>query len=224
MSHNILERPIIWRLNLNGLLALAGILGPAIFGITDITAGLSDPFYNYFRHSISSLAWSNLGWLQTIGFLTIGLLVELFVAGLFFGIKGYRWFGLGLGLLVIFGFGLLLIGAFHTDPYIGPHTTEGTIHGIAAKVVFWVLPVGGLLIAPSLKKDPHWKSLYLYSIIVSVVSLLLMISSFWMEDDFRYFGLFERLLVGAEVSWVFVMAIWLLRSSLRNIHPHLERK
>jgi hypothetical protein len=221
MSDNILEKPIIGRLNLSGFLALAGILGPAIFIACDLIAGFSDPFYNYLRHSISSLAWSNLGWLQTIGFLTIGLLVELFVAGLFFGLKGHRGFGLGLGFLVIFGFGLLLIGAFHTDPYVGPHTTEGTIHGISAKLVFWVLPLASLLIAPTLKKDSYWKSLYLYSMISSIVALLLMIGSFWMQDDFRYFGLCERILVVIEVSWVLVMAIWLLRASL-NINKPLK--
>jgi hypothetical protein len=219
MAYNILEKPIIWRLNLSGLLASAGILGPVVFVATDLIAGLTDPFYNYIRHSISSLAWSNLGWLQTIGFLTIGLLVELFVAGLFFGMKGRRGFGFGILLLVMFGFGLLLIGAFHTDPYVGPHTIEGTIHGISAKIVFWTLPMAALLIAPSLKTDPFWKSLNSYSIISSIVALLLMISSLWMADDFRWFGFFERLLVVIEISWVFVMAIWLLRLSFINTRP-----
>jgi hypothetical protein len=224
MAYNILDKPILWRLNLSGILACAGILGPAIFVTTDLVAGFSDPFYNYIRHSISSLAWSNLGWLQTIGFLTIGLLVELFVAGLFFGIKGSRGFGPGLGLLLVFGFGLLLIGAFRTDPYVGPHTIEGTIHGISAQLVFWVLPLAALLIAPTLKKDTHWKSLYLYTMISSVGALLLMMGSFWMQDDFRYFGLCERILVVIEVTWVCIMAVWLLRSSLKNPLINVESK
>lgn len=216
MSSYLLEKPIILRLNLSGLLALAGILGPSIFIAFDLIAGLSDPFYNYFRHSISSLAWSNLGWLQTIGFLTMGLLMELFVAGLFFGLKGNRLFGLGLVLLVIFGFGLLLIGAFHTDPYVGPHTIEGTIHRTSAKIVFWLLPLASLLIAPTLRTDSFWRSLYRYSLISSTAALILAISSFWMPDDFRWFGLCERILVLIEITWVLVMAIWLLRSSLIN--------
>jgi hypothetical protein len=217
MVSYLLEKPIVWRLNLSGLLACGGILGPAIFITTDLVAGLNSPFYNYFRHSISSLAWSNLGWLQTIGFLTIGLLVELFVAGLFFGLKGRRGFGFGILLLVLFGFGLLLIGAFHTDPYVGPHTIEGTIHGNSAKIVFWTLPLAALFIVPSLKQDPFWKSLSVYSIVSAVLAFLLMIGSvIWMKDDFKLFGLFERLLVIIEISWVVVMAIWLLRLSLKK--------
>jgi hypothetical membrane protein len=222
MSSIILEKPIIWRLNLSGLLALAGILGPAIFIAFDLIAGLSDPYYNYFRHSISSLAWSNLGWLQTIGFLTIGLLMELFAAGLFFGLKGNRLFGLGLVLLVIFGFGLLLIGAFHTDPYVGPHTIEGTIHGTSAKLVFWLLPLAGLLLAPTLRKDSFWRPLYRYSLISSIAAFIFTISSFWMADDFKWFGLCERILVAIELFWVFVMATWLLRSSLN--HNQIKQK
>jgi hypothetical protein len=216
MVSNLLEKPIVWRLNLSGLLACAGILGPAIFVTTDLTAGLTDPFYNYFRHSISSLAYSQLGWLQTIGFLTIGLLVELFVAGLFFGLKGRRGFGFGILFLVLFGFGLLLIGAFHTDPYVGPHTIEGSIHGISAKIVFWTLPMAALLIVPSLRQNAYWHSLTRYSIISSIIAFMLMLGSFWMADDFRWFGLFERLLVVIEICWVVVMAIWLLRLSLKN--------
>jgi hypothetical membrane protein len=220
MVSNLLERPIIWRLNLSGLLACAGILGPAIFIATDLIAGLNSPFYNYFRHSISSLAWSNLGWLQTIGFLATGLLVELFVAGLFFGLKGRRGFGFSILLLVMFGFGLLLIGAFHTDPYVGPHTIEGDIHLTSAKIVFWTLPTAALLIVPSLRQNAFWKSLCVYSIISAILAFLLMTGSvLWMKDDFRWFGLFERLLVVIEISWVVVMAIWLLRLSLKTTRP-----
>jgi hypothetical membrane protein len=220
---SLLQRPLVWRLNLSGFLALAGILGPVVFLITDLLAGLSTPFYNYSRHSISSLAWSDFGWLQTIGFLTIGLLIELFVAGLYFGLKGNRRYDLGLGLMMLFGFGLLLVGAFHTDPYVGPHSLEGNIHLTSAKIVFWLLPLAGLLMTSSLKKHPHWKSLFMYTWISSIFAILFMISSLiWMQDDFIWFGLFERILVGVEIAWILVMAVLLLRFSLKNTRSYFE--
>ncbi len=95
-------------LNMRGVLALAGVLGPVVLVIGDLSAALSNPQYNLVRDSISSLALTSMGWLQTIGFLSIGLLVEIFVAGLLFNIRGVRGFRYSIFLLVLFGFGLLL--------------------------------------------------------------------------------------------------------------------
>jgi hypothetical protein len=183
---------------------------------TDLSVALSDPGYNYLRHSISSLAWANLGWVQTLGFLAIGLLTECFVAGLYFSIDGRRGFGRGIALLACFGFGLLMIGAFHTDHAVGPQTSDGIIHGLTAKFIFWVFSASVLLIAPTLRKDPRWKPLFVYSIVTAVLSIGFMINSIWMPPDFAWFGLFERILVGVEIVWVEIMAIWLLRLSLKD--------
>jgi hypothetical membrane protein len=216
LQGNFLTHHIAGRLNLRSILALAGIAGPVILIITDLIVAFSDPGYNFIRHSISSLAWARLGWIQTLGFLTIGLLTELFVAGLYFSIRGRRGFGFGIALLVCFGFGLLLIGAFHTDPATGPRTVEGTIHGLAAKFIFWLFPVAAFLIAPSLRKDPQWKPLFYYTIASGVFAIGFMINSIWMPPYFDWFGLFERILVADEVIWVEVMAIWMLRLSLQS--------
>ena len=72
------------RLNVHSALALAGMAGPLIFVATNLTAAISTPGYSLVTHSISSLALTDIGWVQTIGFLAIGLLVELFAAGLLF--------------------------------------------------------------------------------------------------------------------------------------------
>jgi hypothetical protein len=216
---NLMTRPVTGRLSLTGFLALAGILGPCILVIADLLAGLTAHQYNFIRDSISSLAWTRLGWIQTIGFLAIGLLVELFVAGLFFSIRGRRGFGFGLTILVLFGFGLLMIGAFHTDPAGGAHTIEGTIHGLAAKTIFWFFPAASLLIAPSLKAERFWKNLFIYSIGAALFAIILMISSLWLAENNTWFGLFERILVADEIIWVAIMAIWLLRLSLKSKKP-----
>ena len=209
-------RRILRPLNIHGLLALAGILGPLVLIIGDVAAALTSPSYELVRDSISSLALTPMGWLQTIGFMAIGLLVEIFVAGLFFNIRGRRGFRLSAGLLVFFGFGLLLIGAFRTDPAGVPHTIEGTIHSATATTVFWLFPIAILLLAPSLRNDPNWKGLFLYSIVTCILSFLFMIAHIWLPDQLSWFGLYERILVALMVIWVEVTAIWLLRLSLRR--------
>lgn len=208
-------RPILGPLNVYGILALAGIAGPFVLGLADIIAAFSEPGYDWVRDSISSLALTPMGWLQTIGFLITGLLVELFVLGLFLGIRRRWGFGLSMGALVCVGFGLLLIGAFQTDPSGTPHTLEGTIHSVTATTVFTLLPIACLLLAPSLRSDPYWKSLFLYTIVASVLALVLVIMEVWLPEQVSWFGLYERILVWNMVIWVGVVAVRLLRLSLR---------
>jgi hypothetical protein len=213
---NLMTRPLVRKLSASGFLALAGMAGPVILVITDVVTGLAAPQYNFIRDSISSLAWSRLGFIQTIGFLTIGLLVELFVAGLFFNIRGRRGFGFGLAVLALFGFGLLLIGAFHTEIAGGPPTVEGTIHSLVAKSIFWFFPAASLLMAPTFKTYPYWRPLFVYSLGAAGFAVLLMIASLFLLEDTTVFGLFERILVADEIVWVEIMAVRLLLLSLKN--------
>jgi hypothetical protein len=215
MQFLLKQRPIIGPLNIYSFLALAGILGPVILAVCDYTAVFTTPGYNILRHSISILALTRMGWLQTVGFLAIGLLVEIYVSGLLFNIRPRRGFLPGVALLVFFGFGLLMIGAFHTDAPGAPVTLNGTIHGFVSKAVFVIFPLAALLISFSLKHDPRWRGLYLYTI-VAVILGCLSIVAVWITNDKGWFGLFERLLVANMIIWVEVTAIRLLLLSLHR--------
>ncbi len=216
MYNKSIPRPIIGPLNIYGILALAGVAGPIVLILADLIAALSEPRYDLTRDSISSLALTPMGWVQTIGFLAIGLLVEVFVAGLFFSVRGKWGFGTSVGLLVCFGFGLLLIGAFRTDAVGAPHTIEGTIHSVTAITVFWLFPVATLLLAPSLRKDPFWKGIFVYTVVTSILALALIIGQVCLPTQLSWFGLYERVLVANAIVWVEVIAVRLLRLSLRR--------
>jgi hypothetical protein len=204
------------QLNFHSVLAFAGMAGPLVLIATDLTAAFSNPDYNMVRDSISSLALIPMGWLQTIGFLAIGLLVEIFTAGLLFNIRTERGFHLSIGCLVFLGFGLLLIGAFRTDPVGAPDTTEGIIHMIAATIVFWLFPLACLLMATSLRKDPYWQNIFRYTVVTGILALALAIMVGILEDTSSWFGLAERILVVNIIIWVEVTAIKLLRLSIRR--------
>jgi hypothetical protein len=195
-------------------LALAGILGPLVLIIADYTAAFTAPDYNIIRDSISSLALTKMGWLQTVGFLTIGLLVEIYVAGLLFNIHPRRGFQLSVGLLVLFGFGLLMTGAFHTNAAGAGRTVDGTIHGIASKTVFVIFPFAAWLISSSIKHDPRWQHLFPYTMLTVILSFILIAVVYLANKN--WFGLLERLLVWNMIIWVEVTAIQLLRLSLRR--------
>ena len=207
---------IIKRLNIHSALALAGAAGPLVLVATDFTAAFTSPDYNMVRDSISSLALTRLGFIQTIGFLAIGLLIEIFTAGLLFNIKGVRGFRYSIGLLVFFGFALLLIGAFRTDPVGGPDTVEGSIHNLTATGAFWIFPVAILIIAPSLRNDPDWRGIFLYTVIAAILAVALVITLGVLPDETSWFGLLERILVANMIIWVEISAINLLRLSVNR--------
>ena len=207
------------RMNVHSALAFAGMAGPLVLAATDLSAAFISPGYNLVEDSISSLALTSLGWIQTIGFLSIGLLIEIFTAGLLFNIRRTRGFHFSVGLMVFFGFALLLIGAFRTDPIGVEHTIEGRIHGMTASAAFWIFPVAMLAIAPSIKKDPAWRNIFLYTIVTAILSVVFVIMIGVLPDETRWFGLAERILVANMIIWVEVAAIKLLLLSLKRERP-----
>ncbi|MFO7995912.1 MAG: DUF998 domain-containing protein [Dehalococcoidia bacterium] len=207
---------IFKRLNINSAPALAGIVGPIVVVVGDLAASLSIPGYSLVRDSISSLALTPIGWLQSICFLAMGLLEVFFVAGLYFNIGKARGFHAGIGLLALCGFGLILIGAFQMDPAGAPRTIEGTIHTVASYGSGLLFPIAILLLTPSLKSDPNWKNIFIYTVVAGVLALAL-IAGLFVSDQRGWFGLYERIIVLNVIVWVEVAAVQLLRRSLRQL-------
>jgi hypothetical protein len=145
----------------------------------------------------------------------MGLLEVFFVAGLFFNIRRARGFHLGIGLLAFCGFGLMLIGAFRMDPTGASRTIEGIIHTIASYGLGLLFPIAILLLTPSLKSDPNWKNIFIYTLVAGVLALALVIGLF-LPDQTGWFGLYERIIVANVIIWVEVAAVQLLRLSLRR--------
>ena len=213
MSQDSRPRSLIGPLNIYSMLALAGVVGPIVLVIANLIASFSVSDYSLIRDSISSLAWTPMGWLQSIGFLAIGLLVEVFVAGLLFSIRGAWGFSVGIGLLACFGFGLLLIGAFREDPVGSQHTIQGTIHTMTATIVFSIFPIASLLISLSLRKDSYWKGLFIHTIIVTSLASAFVIGYLCLSAKLSWIGLYERILVANTVIWVVIISIRCLRLS-----------
>jgi hypothetical membrane protein len=207
------------RWNIHTALAIAGIIGPLMFTVGDLTAALSTSNYSLVHNSISSLALTRIGFLQTIGFLALGLLIEIFTAGLLFNMKRARLFHLGIAILVFFGFAMLLIGAFRTDPAgttDAARTIEGRIHGLTAQTAFTLFPFAILFLLPSIRRDPGWKNLFRYTQVTFVLALVLIVIIKVFKEPNSLFGLMERLLVANMILWVEVAAVNLFILSIKR--------
>jgi hypothetical membrane protein len=203
------------RLGIDSVPALVGIVGPIVVVIGDIAASLSTPNYSPIRDSISSLGLTSIGWLQSICFLAMVLLLEIFVAGLFFNIHRARGFHAGIGLLAFEGFVLMLIAAFRMDAPGGPRTTAGIIHTIASYGLGLLFPIAILLLAPSLKSTPNWKPVFIYTLVAGVLALGLILGALLAEQR-GWFGLYERIIILNALIWVEVVAIHFLRLLLKQ--------
>jgi len=203
------------RLNIDSVPALVGIVGPIVVVVGDLAASLSTPGYSLVRDSVSSLALTPIGWLQSICFLAMGLLLEIFVVGLFFNIRRARGFHASIGLLALCGFVLMLIATFHMDAPGGPRTIAGIIHTISSYGLGLLFPIAILSLAPSLKSTPNWKNIFVYTLVAGVLAFALIIGAFFTEQT-GWFGLYERIIIVNALVWVEVVAIHFLRLLLRR--------
>jgi hypothetical protein len=202
------------RLNIDSVPALVGIVGPIVVIVGDLAASLSTPGYSPIRDSVSSLALTRIGWLQSICFLAMALLLEIFVAGLFFNIRRARGFHAGIVLLAFEGFVLMLIATFHMD-HPGAPPIDGTIHTLASYGLGLLFPIAILLLTPSLKSTPNWKNIFVYTLIAGVLAFGLIIEAFFTEQT-GWFGLYERIIILNALVWVEVVAVHFLRLLLRR--------
>jgi hypothetical protein len=203
------------RLDVNSVPAMVGIVGPIVVIVGDIVASSSVPGYSPVRDTVSSLALTRIGWLQTICFLATGLLLEIFVAGLFFNLRRAGGFRAGIVLLALCGFVLMLIAAFHMDAPGGPRTIDGTIHAIASYGLGLLFPIAILSLSPSFKITTNWKSIFVYTVIAGILAFGLIIGAFLVELT-SWFGLYERIIILNALVWVELVAIHFLRLQLKQ--------
>jgi MFS family permease len=201
-------------LNINSVPALVGIVGPIVVIVGDLTASLSTLGYSLVRDTVSSLALTDIGWLQSICFLAMGLLLEIFVAGLFFNIRRARGFYAGIVLLALCGFVLMLIATFHMD-HPGAPPIDGTIHTIASYGLGLLFPIAILSLAPSFKSTPNWKNIFIYTLIAGILAFGLILGALLAEQR-GWFGLYERIIILNALVWVEVVAVHFLRLLLRQ--------
>jgi hypothetical protein len=142
------------------------------------------------------------------------LLLEIFVAGLYFNIRRARGFHAGISLLALCGFVPMLIAAFMDAPG-APRTIDGIIHLISSYSLGLLFPIAILSLAPSFKSTPNWRNISIYTLITGVLAFGLLIGAFFIEQT-GWFGLYERIIILNALIWVEVVAIHYLRLLLRQ--------
>jgi hypothetical protein len=209
--------------NFHRRLALAGILGPLIFVLVPQALASSLPGYNPVKDTLSALALTPGGWMQTLDFCIFGILVILFGLGLFTGVTPRRGFKLSLTFLILAGLGILLLSVFPTDPF-PKMTICGVVHKYLVYTVGLLFPASCFLMLPSLKADSRWRGLVNFTAITGFLVFLFIIGWIYLNVSGlvnSILGLYERIFTLNAIVWIEVMAVRLL--FLPNREPTIRR-
>jgi len=127
----------------------------------------------------SGLALGPLGWLQVVNFILFGVALMVFAVELHRGVAArVRGSVIGPVLLVVAGVALVL-AAFKTDPSLsgGPQSWHGLVHGLAFLLLVSSLLLSLLFLWWRLGRDPLWRGYDLYTIITTVLYVVLIFLS-----------------------------------------------
>ena len=185
-----------------------------LYIVLDAIAQVLPPHYSPVSQAESLLAVGPYGYIMTINFLNRGVFSLLFVYAMVqvFSMSGENWrnYRLGLGAIVIWSVGALLLAGF---PATG--STIG-IHTIIAIIIFIAAPLGELSISLKLSQTKVLAGVKKMALVIAGLAVLFMIF-YWGALPFLhplksdYSGLFERLLIGSVIAWMGIMSTYALR-------------
>lgn len=199
------------------LLATCGIVGPVLYTIVLATLGLLQPDYSHITQSMSELGEvgaPNATIMNIAGFILLGLLIIAFAFGLHRCISEGKGSKIGPALVAVSGAALVMTGIFPCDPGCVDVSIVGITHSVFAMIAAFAMTLAPLVIIPRLKRDARWQSYLAYSLVTVVVALAL--SAVYGLNIFEQWnGALQRISMGVPLIWMEVMAIRLLRLSIR---------
>ncbi len=190
-------------------LAVGALAGLATFPIVVIILNLVQrDQYNALRQPMSQLALGTGGWLMAIGFCATGLGILLLALLIRRTVQRARVVAVLLALAGVLHF---VAAAFTTDPTGVPPTVHGLIHNMGGLITF-VLAVAAMVTAGfSFRTSPAWRSFSRATFVwggCATVTFFLM----FVLADMQFFGVGQRILVAAWLSWLLAVA-WRALSS-----------
>lgn len=188
-------------------LATVVLLASTYFGIIIIALHFLRPDYNPISEPTSRYAVGPYGFLMTSAFLSMSLATWALVIGLYRGLSKPARSRIGLGLLGIWGIGLLIAMMFPIDLEGAPQTTSGTIHRINGPLVFLSLTAGTILVSRPFKQDARWRPFQRSALILSLIMLTATIATLLnVVTGLGFAGLCQRIVLAVFVAWLLLTA------------------
>jgi hypothetical membrane protein len=206
--------PIRW-------LAYTGLVGAACFTISVIVLRWLQPNLNPLNRAMSDYAHGSQGWLAATGLFGLGIGSLALTFGLARDLRGLGARA-GQWCLAIWSVCGLAAGIFPDDLPGQPSSLSGSIHGTAAILGIFILPVAAVLIAWSVRRDRRWQKVarFLFAVAVAMVVGFVIVNLSFLPvltsaQAPVLFGLAERLFFLIALSWLALASIGLLKATDR---------
>jgi len=187
------------------------MIAPPLFATITVIAGLVRPGYDPVRQTISALAVGPNGWLQTAGFVLLGMLSLLFAFGLARALGDRRSAGVTGVLTGLLGGLALLFAVFPTDAPGEADSLRGQVHNLLVVALALYFPVAVLGVARVLWNAADRRTMARVSAVAGVIGLALAVFYLAVPSAVSrsWKGLYERVWVGVQLVWLEVMALQL---------------
>src|SRR5215211_356099 len=199
-------------------IATVAIVGVAYFVVIIVVLHFLRPDLNPIRRPTSEYAVGQYGFLMSSAFFSISLASFALVIGLHQGISQRARSQVGLGLLGVWGVGVLIAMSFPIDPEGAPQTISGTIHRINGPLAFLSLTAGTILVSRRFKQDGLWRPIHRTAVILSLVMLAAFIATILnIATASGFAGLSQRIFLVAFVTWFLLTAARLRSTSSGSV-------
>jgi len=198
--------------------ALAAIIAVVLYVGSVIILSSLRPGYSHIRQFVSELGETGAPNAIVMDgvFISVGILVIAFSIGLHKGINEGRGSKVGPAFLVILGIAVIGGGLFPCDPGCQtPESLSGIMHIATGLPAIPATILAPLLISRRLKQDSRWKGYDTLSLAAGIVAIPLLIASMTLFPSSGLAGLGQRFALVVQLGWPLVMAIHLLRLSIK---------
>jgi hypothetical protein len=199
------------------VLLLIGVAAAVVFQVVLMVEGARRRGFDPIYHTGSELELGEQGWIQRSNFFFMGVGVFAFAVGVQRTLDSF----LGLVLLAVFGFGMIVAGAFAPDPVRGyppgaptdpaakPTWVARVHHVVSGPVAFFA--IFGACLALAGRLDGGWR---LYTVLTAIVGILM---TGWtavaFQKDAPNTGLVQRGLLLVYWIWIVALGIHLVTDS-----------
>jgi hypothetical protein len=194
------------------VLATVAILATAYFVVIIAALHFLSPDFNPIERPTSEYAVGPFGYLMTSAFVALSLSTWALVIGLRRDLSSPAQSRLGLGLLWVWGIGLLVAATFPIDLDGAPQTLAGTIHAINGPLIFLSLIVGTNLVSRGFKEDVRWRPIHRFASVLALIMIVEFVVGGLARAMETGAGLAQRILAVTFATW-FVLTALRLRAN-----------
>jgi hypothetical membrane protein len=195
------------------VLAVGGIIAPVSYTIVVVVLGLLWSSYSHVTQAISELGGvdaPNAIIMNTAGFALTGILIIFFAVGLYYGLGKGRGSKIGSALVAVYGLGMFGIAFFPWDK-VNLASFTSTMHSLIGWPHWIGLILGLLVLAHTFKNDLRWNSYWVYTLVTGLLTAIVIVIYAFIGVE-GYMGVLQRIIIGAQLIWIEIVAIKLSRS------------